>query len=1513
MGRQATNVLYRWRMESVRQNSPRAAVWLRALTIAIFAVATLVSVSMIAVPSALAQEPETVPPCTPWPESDRDPCERRVPWERPSLKYPIVVPLYAEPDPVPTIRGAVDEGFERPTQLPHQVVRGIVVPGSTRCASQVGRALSAGFFGQEVLWRPGGSNIRCFVDVLVREYLFGTGPVRITIQKGRRNNDHLHDDYATVPRDNAYFADISSPLANALEGYEWIFWLELPLDPTSGTWESSHYWSVQRLEDGSIAAVDRWSGRHSKQGTYADRLEIPIDRYAAEIKAARHHYDQLYDGKVSASQYAPDIIATSHRSDLIAYLRAIGTYDVPGFTPQPPPPARIPTDPPVGLKAELDLEGSVALSWSPPAVETVTGYKITRGVGNRDFATTIAITGPSDTTYTDTSAPMTAGVTYVYRVIALNDYGDSVASTPSSVQVPLPTVPPCTPWPESDRDPCERRVPWEWPELAGARIIPHFIAPNPPLTIRQEMDNAYKRWTQIPHHIVRGVVVPGSTRCASHDSPVLTVDRPDKSFTRFANATDITCFSDVSVHEYIVGGGPKRVTTITATRTNDQASSDFGTVPRDAAYLAEIASPIVERLEGYEWIFWLEAPLDPTWGVWESSNYSNVQRHNRYGQILAVSRWSGWYSEDETQHLDLLEPKIEDYAEEARNARGHYDRLYIGRVGESKDAPLITRDASRNALADYHSAIGLDDLPAFVPLNPPPAPIPTDPPVGLTAELGVNGSILLNWNPPSAPNVTGYKVVRRTATQTYVTELVTIAADTGSTATTYTDMSVPMKAGDTYTYRVVALNQYGESVTSNRATVQVRHTVTPPCTPWPESDRDPCERRVPWERPYLRGRQTAVLYSAPDPVPTIREAVDESFQYPIWLPHQLVRGIVIPGSTRCASQTGRALSGDAFEDEPLWRPNGRHIRCFVDVSVREYLVGTGPVRITIQKGRRNNDHLHDDYATVPRDNAYFADISSPLANALEGYEWIFWLELPLDPTSGTWESSHYWSVQRLEDGSIAAVDRWSGRHSKQGTYADRLEIPIDRYAIEVKEARRHYDLLYDGRVSASPTSPDIIATSYRSSLTDYLRSVGTYDVEGFTPQPPPSAPVPTLPTPVPTDPPPPPTIPPCTPRPESDRDPCERRVPWEWPDLKYPIMVVDLIIPDPPQTVRQEVDDSLNDWILIPHIVVRGVVVPGSTRCSTHSGTTISQNRPGQGARSSPYGNHIHCFSDVSVSEYIVGSGPRRVTFISERRPFDNRSGDFGEVPRDEAYFADITEPLVEAVEGYEWILWLEVPVDPTTETWNVSMRRSVQRSTNGDIVAVSRWHRETLLGSEYANRLDYPLDDYVAEMKSAMQYYRDLYGGKVADSPDAPSLILNADPGHLRHYLHSIGTYDLPGFTPSPPPPAPVPTDPPVGLTAELGVNGSVLLKWNAPSAPNVTSYKIVRCAANQEFVTVAADTGSTDTTYTDTTAPTIAGVSYTYRVIALNNHGASIASAPATVQTPGAYAPVLACTQSP
>ena len=92
------------------------------------------------------------------------------------------------------------------------------------------------------------------------------------------------------------------------------------------------------------------------------------------------------------------------------------------------------------------------------------------------------------------------------------------------------------------------------------------------------------------------------------------------------------------------------------------------------------------------------------------------------------------------------------------------------------------------------------------PTDPPPAPI------NLTATVTTDGSIALRWDAPDDDSITGYQVLRRRPTQDENT-LEVYVEDTGSTSTTYTDSNTP--GGDTYVYRVKALNSAGAGDWSN--------------------------------------------------------------------------------------------------------------------------------------------------------------------------------------------------------------------------------------------------------------------------------------------------------------------------------------------------------------------------------------------------------------------------------------------------------------------------------------------------------------------------------------------------------------------------------------------------------------------------------------------------------------------------------------------------------------------------
>ena len=101
------------------------------------------------------------------------------------------------------------------------------------------------------------------------------------------------------------------------------------------------------------------------------------------------------------------------------------------------------------------------------------------------------------------------------------------------------------------------------------------------------------------------------------------------------------------------------------------------------------------------------------------------------------------------------------------------------------------------------------------------------------------------------------------------------------------------------------------------------------------------------------------------------------------------------------------------------------------------------------------------------------------------------------------------------------------------------------------------------------------------------------------------------------------------------------------------------------------------------------------------------------------------------------------------------------------------------------------------------------------------------------------------------------------------------------------------------------VPHDPadlaPTGLTAAL-VDGGVSLNWDAPAEEtgSITGYAILRAVGEAELSVLVADTSSTATAYTDTTA-TEAGATYAYQVKALRDDEQSQASNRAEVQVPG------------
>ena len=102
---------------------------------------------------------------------------------------------------------------------------------------------------------------------------------------------------------------------------------------------------------------------------------------------------------------------------------------------------------------------------------------------------------------------------------------------------------------------------------------------------------------------------------------------------------------------------------------------------------------------------------------------------------------------------------------------------------------------------------------------------------------------------------------------------------------------------------------------------------------------------------------------------------------------------------------------------------------------------------------------------------------------------------------------------------------------------------------------------------------------------------------------------------------------------------------------------------------------------------------------------------------------------------------------------------------------------------------------------------------------------------------------------------------------------------------------------------PAPPVPDKPTGLEATAS-NGQVVLTWDDPDDDSITGYVILRrlpgVDAEGHFDELVANTGTASTNYTDTSVS--AETRYTYRIKAINEHGASERSRWVHIDTPAA-----------
>ena len=291
-------------------------------------------------------------------------------------------------------------------------------------------------------------------------------------------------------------------------------------------------------------------------------------------------------------------------------------------------------------------------------------------------------------------------------------------------------------------------------------------------------------------------------------------------------------------------------------------------------------------------------------------------------------------------------------------------------------------------------------------------------------------------------------------------------------------------------------SQYLESLTTNSYLV----ATVEPCAPLPQSEVDPCARRFDeWdvrETPYIHGE----LMPLEGP-PTIETVLSERyFRASYSIPHIVVRGTVIPGTTRCREADRFLLT--AFHEAPYVDEHQRDT-CFSELRVNEYIVGRGPSRLTVKVGAHHKvDKLFDDSAS------YYEWLEG-IHSVFEGSEWVVGLLVSYDAAFSAWKiSDRPWDLQKREDGTLVVVDWMARTKRRHGPLNDNgFEMTLDGFRDLVRRMHRDYVESNRGRIGDFEGAPFVLNDANHEFIHAYMSSAPVFSIVDATPRaapPPPS-------------------------------------------------------------------------------------------------------------------------------------------------------------------------------------------------------------------------------------------------------------------------------------------------------------------------------------------------------------------------------------------------------------------------
>ena len=499
-------------------------------------------------------------------------------------------------------------------------------------------------------------------------------------------------------------------------------------------------------------------------------------------------------------------------------------------------------DKPTGLFATA-THNQVVLTWDDPGDDSITGYVILRRVRvndqGGDFSVLVANTGTAALTYTDDT--VAASTTYTYRIKAINEHGTSERSRWYHIDTPAPPVPDKPTGLDATATHDAVTLTWDDPQddsitgyvilrrLPGVDAEGHFdeLVADTGTAATSYTDDTVAAETRYTYRIkaINGAGTSERSRWYHIDTPAapeppanspatgspaitgtaqvgetLTVDTSgiadedglENATLSYQWLADGTAISGATANAYTpVAADEGNAVTVQVNFTDDAGNDETLTsAATDAVAAAEPTEP----------------PAKPT----------DLSATASHGQVVLT--WKDPNDESITGYVILRRVRVND--------TGGDFSVVVANTGSAATTYTDDTVATSTTYTYRIKAInqhGTSERSRWYHIDTPAAPEPeTGPadlaPASLAAALA-GGQVVLTWNAPAedAGSVTGYEILRGAGTD----EPATLTADTGSTATTYTDATA-ITASASYAYSVKAIRDGERSGASNVARVQLK-------------------------------------------------------------------------------------------------------------------------------------------------------------------------------------------------------------------------------------------------------------------------------------------------------------------------------------------------------------------------------------------------------------------------------------------------------------------------------------------------------------------------------------------------------------------------------------------------------------------------------------------------------------------------------------------------------------------